>query len=101
MEMQPEVIPITDFRRAAARIIDGPISAGTPVFITQCGYVTAVALSPERYRDILRDLEDARRAAARAPSETPPLRDRWVDDDFGLIDAEAAETMEADGWDLA
>ena len=54
MDTPPEIIPITDFRRDAARVIGASVTAETPVFITQCGYVTAVVLSPERYKDLLR-----------------------------------------------
>jgi len=45
----PDVIPITEFRRDAARIIAARIAAEKHVLITQCGYVTAVVLSPELY----------------------------------------------------
>ncbi len=53
----PEVIPITDFRRDTARIIAAQIAAETPVSITQGGCVTAVVLSPERYRGLVRFAE--------------------------------------------
>jgi hypothetical protein len=72
METPPEIIPITDFRRDAARIIGGSVTSETPVFITQCGYVTAVVLSPVRYRDLLRQAESAADAVERLtrPRET-------------------------------
>jgi len=50
----PDVIPITEFRRDAARIIAARIAAEKHVLITQCGYVTAVVLSPELYRGLVR-----------------------------------------------
>jgi hypothetical protein len=100
MDMQPEVIPITDFRRDTARIINGPVAAGKPVYVTQCGYVTVVALSLESYRDILRELADARRAASRAPAAAPPAEGNLFDDFYGPIDEERADALEADGWDL-
>ena len=65
----PEVIPITDFRRDAARIIAAQTAAETPVYITQGGYVTAVVLSPEHYRGLAR-LAERGMAADRAAEAT-------------------------------
>jgi PHD/YefM family antitoxin component YafN of YafNO toxin-antitoxin module len=97
----PDVIPITDFRRGAARIIASQVAGERPVYITQCGYVTAVVLSPERYRDLIsHTVEDAK---ARRRIIAPPIDTEcesrpasW----FGFVDAETADALEASGWEL-
>ena len=47
------VIPITDLRRDAARIIDGAVVSGAPVFITRNGRAIAVLVSRELFDDLL------------------------------------------------
>jgi PHD/YefM family antitoxin component YafN of YafNO toxin-antitoxin module len=97
----PDVIPITDFRRGAARIIASRIAGERPVYITQGGYVTAVVLSPERYRDLLSHTAEGaqtRRRIIAPPVDTEhELRPAsW----FGFVDAETADALEASGWEL-
>jgi PHD/YefM family antitoxin component YafN of YafNO toxin-antitoxin module len=97
----PDVIPITEFRRGAARIIASRITAERPVFITQGGYVTAIVLSPERYRDLVRQTAEGARARRRiiAPpvdAGQGPRSESW----FGYVDAETADMLEACGWEL-
>jgi PHD/YefM family antitoxin component YafN of YafNO toxin-antitoxin module len=99
----PDVIPITDFRRGAARIIASQVAAERPVYITQGGYVTAVVLSPERYRDLIRltrqtaDCKEARRRIIAPPDDAERERPAsW----FGFVDAETADALEASGWEL-
>ena len=100
----PDVIPITDFRRDAARIIASEIAAERPVFITQGGYVTAVVLSPERYRDLTRQTRqtaagaEARRRIIAPPGDTE--RESRPANWFGFVDAETADALEASGWEL-
>jgi len=43
----PHIIAITELRRHASDVIQGPVANGIPVFITQRGYVAAVILSRE------------------------------------------------------
>ena len=74
------------------------------MYITQGGYVTAVVLSPERYRDLIRqtrktaDGEEARRRIIAPPADTEhEMRPAsW----FGFVDAETADALEASGWEL-
>lgn len=104
----PEIIPITDFRRDAARIIAGQIAAETPVYITQGGYVTAVVVSPERYRGLARLAERGLAAdrAAEANARMSGGRQREADDDgwpedvFGFLDPETAEILDNGGYEL-
>ena len=98
----PDVIPITDFRRGAARIIGSRIAAERPVFITQGGYVTAIVLSPELYRDLVRRAEEGAEARREAKAQAARSRvDREPESVFGFLDAETAEILERTaGWDL-
>ena len=104
----PEVIPITDFRRDTARIIAAQTAAETPVYITQGGYVTAVVLSPERYRGLARLAERGMAAnrAAEADARMTGGREREADDDgwpkdvFGFLDPETAEILASGGFEL-
>ena len=41
----PHIIAITELRRHASRVLDGPVADDVPVFVTQRGQVTAVILS--------------------------------------------------------
>ena len=109
----PEVIPITDFRRDAARIIASHIAAERPVYITQCGFVTAVVLSPERYRGLARLAEqglaaERGRAAGRGRAASGRVGARaadadgngWSEDVFGFLDADTAEILASGGFEL-
>jgi PHD/YefM family antitoxin component YafN of YafNO toxin-antitoxin module len=104
----PVVIPITDFRRDTARIIATQTAAETPVYITQGGYVTAVVLSPERYRGLARLAERGMAAdrAAEADARMSGGRQReaeedgWPEDVFGFLDPETAEILANGGFDL-
>ena len=109
----PDVIPITDFRRDTARILAAQIAAETPVFITQGGYVTAVVLSPERYRGLVRLAEqglaaERGRAAGRGRAANGRVGaraadadgDGWPEDIFGFLDADTAEIPASGGFEL-
>jgi hypothetical protein len=115
----PDVIPITDFRRNAARIIAAQVASEKHVLITQCGYVTAVVLSPELYRGLVRRAgrepaaersgasrqgdAGGRDMAARGRSNEPGPDvddDGWPEDVFGFLDAETAEILVSGGWEL-
>jgi prevent-host-death family protein len=49
MGKPPVVIPVSEFRRDTARLIEVALRSHEPLFITQRGYVTAVLLSREEY----------------------------------------------------
>ena len=103
----PEVIPITDFRRDTARIIAAQIASETPVYITQGGYVTAIVLSPERYKGLIR-LAERGMAAERAQATNSRVGaraadadgDGWPEDVFGFLDADTAEILASGGFEL-
>jgi len=95
----PDVIPITDFRQATARIIAGQVAAERPVFVAQAGYVTAIVLAPELYRGLVRRAADEatatrRVAVLRALAERDRLHDAGYDHDAGT-----AELLEVGGWE--
>ncbi len=109
----PEVIPITDFRRDAARIIASHIAAERPVYITQGGYVTAVVLSPGRYKGLVRLAERgmaAERGHAGGRGQAASGRvgawtadaagDGCPEDIFGFLDADTAEILASGGFEL-
>ncbi|HET6475369.1 MAG TPA: hypothetical protein VFH93_04735 [Thermoleophilia bacterium] len=128
MDTSPDVFPITAFRRDAARILAGPVASGTPAYITQCGYVTAVVLSRERYRELLyrsdllaaataRVVESTQQRAGSVEEAASALdhaaveraredlaaaarrrREGLVDTRYGVIDAETADFLEAEGF---
>ena len=56
MESSPDIIPITDFRRDAAGIIDRTVASGKPVYVTQHGRLTAVLVSRNAYEGLLHRL---------------------------------------------
>ena len=94
-----DVIPITDFRRDTARIIGSRIAAEKPVFITQGGYVTAIVLSPELYRDLIRRAEEGAEARRETRAQTARTRvEREPESLFGFLDAETAEILEQTAW---
>ena len=96
-----DVIPITDFRRDTARIIAAHVVSETPVFITQGGYVSAVVLSPERYRDLIRQAGQFTETRGQTTTATAGIEqgqrpESW----FGFVDAETADMLEGGGWEL-
>lgn len=52
------IIPITDFQRSAAKILNDVQKSSEPIVITQRGRASAVLLSAERYAEIEKYLED-------------------------------------------
>ena len=130
VDTTPEVFPITRFRKDAARIIGGPVASGRPAYITQGGYVTAVVLSRERYRDLLHrsellaaatarvvdsaqqsvaSVEEAagnldRAAVQRAEDDLVAAARRrhagLVETRYGIVSAETADFLEAEGFGL-
>ena len=100
----PDVIPITDFRRDTARIIAAQGATERPVYVTQGGYVTAVVLSPEHYRGLVRRAErpgaTARGRIARCGRQGAEALRRGAGS-CSLVDAETAEMLgESVGWDF-
>ncbi len=120
MKKTPDIVPVTDFRRHAARLIRDTVASDIPVFITQCGYVTAVVISRERYSELLHrsdlleeamrvgDGQDAaeldRATVERAAAEREKVERRRRGDlamtRFGLTDIETAEFLESEGMGL-
>ena len=49
----PTVVPITEFRRDAARIIHQMVASGAPVYVTQNGRAAAVLLARDAYEGLL------------------------------------------------
>ncbi len=114
MESAPEVIPITDLRRDAARIISRAVASGTPVYVTQHGRVTAVLLPEQSYQGLLHRvavLEAAGRQHADAADEVrAPVAGRrrlhepigyssaLVRTRFGLTDPETAAFLIEEGY---
>ena len=122
MERAPDIITITDFRRDAAGIIGGAVAGGAPVFVTQCGRVTAVLLSRDRYERLLQrsalvepetaggaDHVPAADAAARPATAEAAARPATakaaarpatalVETLFGLVEAETADFLKTQGF---
>jgi prevent-host-death family protein len=95
----PEVIPITDFRRDAARIIAAHVAAETPVYITQRGQVTAVVISPKRYRGLVRRAGQGTSTGERGtPAAADADRERRSANCCDHIDVVTAETLAQGGW---
>lgn len=110
MGSAPDVIPITAFRRDAARIIQRMGASGTPVYVTQNGRLAAVLLAREAYESLLHRLAvqgsnnpgDVDPPAGRDTGT--PLR-RWNGDRpelvatrFGRVDSATAEFLAAEGF---
>ena len=106
----PDIVPITDFRRDAARIMERAAVEGAPVFVTQKGRLTAVLLSRERYDELLAlaavGLSASSEGSAtgpQAPSGTPvagfpPTRPRVrVETLYGPADPELAAFYASEG----
>lgn len=106
----PDIVPITDFRRDAARIMERAAVDGTPVFVTQKGRLAAVVLPRKRYDELLALAAEGARAsgvgaAARpqTPSGTPvagfaPTRPRHrVETLYGPADPELAAFYASEG----
>lgn len=98
MRQAPDVIPITEFRKDAARIIADATTSRTPVFVTQNGYVTAVLLSPDEYSSLLgmsvaSDAAAGGSAATLARRRSPGL----VETRYGLTDPETAALVAEEG----
>jgi PHD/YefM family antitoxin component YafN of YafNO toxin-antitoxin module len=100
MDTPPEIVPITDFRKNAARIIHSSVSMETPVYITQCGYVTAVVLAPHQYRDLVRRAESANEAIGRLGRPQREDRDGLIETRYGVLDGDAADYFEAEGYEF-
>jgi len=106
----PNIVPITDFRKDAARIMERAAAEGTPVFVTQKGRLASVLLSRERYDELLALAAAGPSAAAedtaarpRAPAGTPvagfpPTRPRLgVETLYGPADPETAAFYASEG----
>ena len=107
----PHIISITELRRDASRIIDGPVTNGVPVFVTQRGYVAAVLLSQEVFARLASSEsrvhhpsgsgEDADRttapAAAGLESFGPLPRGTLFETPWNLVDAETAAFFMEEG----
>jgi prevent-host-death family protein len=83
----PIIIPVSEFRRHVATLIEKAHRSPEPLFITQRGYVTAVLLTPEKYED----LRDAGRTEQERSTSSRRLNDRRVlSEQFGPWDWETA-----------
>jgi len=63
MSTIPDIIPITDLRQDAAKVLDRVKSSGKPLIVTQRGRAAAVMVSVERYEAQEREQEILRRIA--------------------------------------
>jgi prevent-host-death family protein len=52
MDKTPHIVPVSELRRSAARLIEEAFRTQEPLFVTQRGYVTAVLLSREGYETV-------------------------------------------------
>jgi prevent-host-death family protein len=107
----PHIITITELRRRASHLIEGPVKNGVPVFVTQRGYVAAVLLSQEVFRRLASgegrtprpsgSREDAERtttpAAAGLECFGPLPRGTLFETPWNLVDAETAAFFMEDG----
>jgi prevent-host-death family protein len=59
----PEIVPITDLRQDAAKVLDRVKASKEPLIVTQRGRAAAVMLSMERYEAREREQEILRRIA--------------------------------------
>jgi prevent-host-death family protein len=93
MNPAPFVVTITQLRQNAARLIEDAAKAEADVYVTQCGYATAVLLSRKRYDMLLNEVAQARRESLR-------LRRAWDRADRApLNDAETTAFLRAHGVD--
>jgi prevent-host-death family protein len=113
VERAPDIITITDLRRDAAGIIGGAVAGGAPVFVTQCGRVTAVLLSRDRYERLLQrtalvepetaggadpvPVADAAARPATAEAAAQPAT-ALVETLFGLVEPETADFLKTEGF---
>jgi prevent-host-death family protein len=110
MQPTPDIVPITDFRKDAARIMARAAGEGAPVFVTQNGRLTAVLLSRQRYDQLLAlaaagasASEQDTAAGPQAPAGTPvagfpPTRPRLrVETLYGPADPELAAFYASEG----
>jgi prevent-host-death family protein len=107
----PHIITVTDLRRCASGIIDGPVAIDVPVFITQRGHVVAVVVSRALFDRLARAERSARTPAS--PSDEPnqvsttgkagiesfgPLpRGTLFETPWNLVDSETAAFLMEDG----
>jgi prevent-host-death family protein len=108
----PHIIAITELRRHASDVIQGPVANGNPVFITQRGCVAAVILSREVFDRLARDERPHKARADSRSDESGPaaLQDKSGVEAFGplprgtlfetpwnLVDAETAAFFMEEG----
>jgi prevent-host-death family protein len=94
MDETPRIVPVTDLRRQASRLIHEAFKSERPVFITQHGYITAVLLSSERYEDLRCDAERKSAPLPRILRREEPYGHRA----YGPDDYETARLLSADGY---
>jgi PHD/YefM family antitoxin component YafN of YafNO toxin-antitoxin module len=104
LERAPDIITITDFRRDAAGIIGGAIASGAPVFVTQCGRVTAVLLTRDRYERFLQRSALVEPETAGGADPVPAAEAEGcpstalVETLFGLVEPETADFLKTEGF---
>ncbi len=126
MRTAPNVIPITELRRDAARIILQMVASDTPVFVTQNGRVAAVLLARDAYEGLLRRASVQEEAESTSPAILAGFEERGspgsvasrsgvsggrrplrgssgsrrqlVESRFGLVDPETAAFLEEAGY---
>ncbi len=86
----PHIVPITDLRQDAARILRRVRDSNEPVFITQRGRATAVMLSTEAYERSEHERE-LLRLLARGEKEIAAGSGHGLDDVLDEADALLAE----------
>jgi prevent-host-death family protein len=94
MDEAPKIVPVTDVRRDAARLIEEVNRSTRPVFISQRGYLTAVLLSCDRYESLRREASanERARSGGRRPRQEPFLRTQ-----YGPSDYETARLLAPEG----
>jgi prevent-host-death family protein len=68
----PYVVSVSEFRRRLADLIEEVGRREQPLFIMQHGFVTAVLISPEQYRERSSAEEQGRRALCGPERDGPP-----------------------------